>query len=364
VTTDGNLWCPERDCPAEKGFPVLGYGDYLGDLKVIKLLRVWRTAALYEAQREGATLLLKVAHNNEASEERLKRETNLLASLSKPPFFPISLVRSFFPNRRPTLPVVLPPYPVPSKRPYGEITVQGDSKIYAVYRHAEGKFLSDLLLEQPQVWHYEAAWLIITLADALRPLVSRNRFHLNLQPEVVLVDVDVDGHFRPLLLDLGFCADAQELEKIGDWLKLCEPAYTFPELLGARGAKGASLTADVYSLGLLLYEVLAGKPVFDSKLLRDDQIREAAERLRGAPPVDRPELESAGVIQILERAIAPTSRYKHALDFAQALAAVYGRAPAERRPAPGRFYVLVGIVATLLLATLASAIYILARALV
>jgi len=363
VTADGNLWCPERDCPAEEGFPVLGYGDYVGDLKVSRLLRVWRTAALYEAQRESETVLLKVAHSNDACEERLKRETNLLASLSRPALFPISFVQSFFPGRRPALPVVLPPYPVPSKRWYGEITVQGESKIYAVYRHAEGKFLSDLLLEQPQIWHYEAAWLIIALADALRPLVSRNQAHLNLQPDILLVDVDSDGHFRPLLLDLGFIVEGPELEKIGDFPRLCEPAYTAPELLSARGARAAGLTADVYSLGLLLYEVLAGKPVFDSKLLRDDQIREIAEHLRGVPPVDRPELESAGVIKILERAVAPTGRYKHALDFAQALAAVYGRAPAERRPAPSRLYVLVGVVATVLLVTVISAIYILARAL-
>jgi len=335
----------------------------VGDLKILKLLRVWRTAALYEAQREDTTVLLKVAHSQEACEERLKRETNLLASLNRPAFFPIAFVQSFLPSPRPTLPVVLPPYPVPSKRMYGEITVQGESKIYAVYSHAEGKFLSDLLLEQPQIWHYEAAWLIIALADALRPLVSRNQAHLNLQPDIILVDVDSNGHFRPLLLDLGFSVDGQELEKISDWPRLCEPAYTAPELLAARGARAAGPTADVYSLGLLLYEVLAGKPVFDSKLLRDDQIRESAEHARGVPPVDRPELESAGVIKILERAVAPTGRYKNSLELAQALAAVYGRAPAERRPTPSRLYVLVGAVVTVLLALVISAVYILARAL-
>ncbi len=51
LTMDGNLWCQDKDCPAEQGYPVLGYGDYLGDLKVTKLITVWRTAVLYEAQR-------------------------------------------------------------------------------------------------------------------------------------------------------------------------------------------------------------------------------------------------------------------------------------------------------------------------
>ena len=55
----------ERNCPAERGHAVLEYGDFLGDLKVTKLLRVWRTAALYEATRGEEKVLLKVAHETD-----------------------------------------------------------------------------------------------------------------------------------------------------------------------------------------------------------------------------------------------------------------------------------------------------------
>src|SRR4030065_1027979 len=82
VTRDGNLWCQDKDCPAEEGFPVLVYGEYLGDLKVTKLVRVWRTAALYEAQRGKNTVLLKVAHPSDDCAERLKREALVLEALS------------------------------------------------------------------------------------------------------------------------------------------------------------------------------------------------------------------------------------------------------------------------------------------
>jgi hypothetical protein len=363
VTVDGNLWCQEVDCPAEEGIPVFSYGDFLGDLKVIKLLRVWRTAALYEADRAGKKVLLMVAHSSEACEERLKRETLLLAALSTKPGFPTSFVRSFFPSKRPILPVVLPPYPVPSNRPYGEITSHGEPKIFAVYEHAEGKLLSDLLLENPQIWHYEAAWLIMTLADALHPLIARNRASLSLHPDVVLVDVDREGHLRPLLLDLGWIVDGSELGNVGEWPRLAEPGYTAPELLSASGAQSASPAADVYSLGLMLYELLAGKPALDSKLLRDDQIRDAVMQMRGAPTLDRPELQTAGVVKIVERAIAPANRYKNAGEFANALAAVYGRRPPEKRRVPARAYVLITTLGILLLVIAASAIYTLLRAL-
>jgi hypothetical protein len=29
ITENGHLWCQERDCPAEEGYPVFDYGDYL-----------------------------------------------------------------------------------------------------------------------------------------------------------------------------------------------------------------------------------------------------------------------------------------------------------------------------------------------
>src|SRR3970282_1426609 len=60
LTTDGNLWCQDRDCPAEQGYPVFAYGDTLGDLKIIKLVTVCRTGALYEYLRGQQTVWLKV----------------------------------------------------------------------------------------------------------------------------------------------------------------------------------------------------------------------------------------------------------------------------------------------------------------
>src|ERR1700716_215141 len=95
ITVDGNLWCPEVDCPAEEGAMVLAYGDYLGDLKITKVLRVWRTAALYEARRGEQVVLVKMAHENEDSEERLKREAMVLESVrDRGSGFPMGVLRS------------------------------------------------------------------------------------------------------------------------------------------------------------------------------------------------------------------------------------------------------------------------------
>jgi serine/threonine protein kinase len=326
---------------------------------------VWRTAALYEAERRDGTVLLKVAHKGDDCEERLQRETVALASLTDRPMGPTAFFKSFFPRLRPALPEILPPYPVASQRPYGEITFRGETRVYSVLQHAQGKFLSDLLLENPQIWHYHAAWIIITVADMLRPLAANSQCHLCLTPDVVLVDTDAQGYLRPLLLDLGLIISGSEMQSLYDWPKLCEPAYTAPELLAGRRVNATSPAADVYSLGMVFYQMLAGKPGFESILRRDGQLREAVTKYRGSLLVGRPELEQAGVVKIVERALAPNAgdRYNSVIEFADALTAIYSVAPAEKRPVPRRLYALVGCLLFALLAVLAIGAFVLAQVL-
>jgi serine/threonine protein kinase len=361
VTVNGHLWCQERDCPAEAGHPVLTYGDYLGDLKVTKLLRVWRTAALYEAERAEQPVLLKVAHDSPSSQERLRIEAAVLASLVRRP----GLIGSYLPEPRPTLPQLMSPYPEPTQSHYGEVTFRGDSKVYCVFKHAQGKLLSDLLLENPQLWHYHAAWIVITIADVLRGLAVQGKCHLTLTPDVILVDTDPQGHLRPLLLDLGTMLSGTEIQGLPDWPRLYEPAYTAPELMTNRRNLVATPAADVYSLGIIFTEALAGRPAFESKLIRDEKIREAVTQRRGMLGVKRPELEYAGVVKIVERASAANAsdRYASVLELADALAAIYSRAPAERRPVPRRLYVLIGTLVLLSLIVLGVAAFLLVRVL-
>jgi hypothetical protein len=367
ITVDGHLWCQERDCPAEEGFPVFGYGDYVGDLKITKLIVVWRTAALYEAQRgerarDGEqTVWVKVAHAGPECEERLKREAALLATLNPARAGGLNDFRA---KPRPILPVWLPPYPIPSKRPHGEITVDGATKLYSVHEPLAGTLLSDLLLTNPHVWHYEAAWVTNTLAEALKPLAARNLLHLGLTPDRVMVEIDKDGHWRATLLDLGWLinsAEAATLKKLGE---RSEPAYTAPEALAGQNA-AATLTqsADVYALGLLFYEMLAGHPAFEPKLRRDEWVSRAVVATRAALPVDRPELMQAGVVKVLEKAIAPTAadRYATLAEFSQAVAAIYGAQPKEKRPLPRRTTVLLWTLVALLAVTLCVTGFLLAQ---
>jgi serine/threonine-protein kinase len=205
------------------------------------------------------------------------------------------------------------------------------------------------LLETPQIWHTQAAWITIAIADGLRSLAANNKCHLCLTPDTILLDTDAQGNLRPMLLDLGLLLDVSESSSLYNLSKLCEPAYTAPELLVDSQNSAHSLAADVYSLGMIFFEMLAGRPGFENKLRRDDQLREDVIQIRKSLSVGRPELEQSGVVGILERSVAPTGRYDHVIEFSKALKKVYSSPPSERRKMPRRLSLLIAAAALFLI---------------
>jgi hypothetical protein len=94
-------------------------------------------------------------------------------------------------------------------------------------------------------------------------------------------------------------------------------------------------------------------------LYRDERVRETVTQNRKPLAVDRPELEQAGVVKIVERALAPSGRFNTVMEMADALQAIYGVPPPEKRPAPARLYWLLGLLAVILLAVAGFAGYVL-----
>ncbi|MCL4505431.1 MAG: hypothetical protein M1434_12690 [Chloroflexi bacterium] len=350
-TQDGNLWCQDRDCPAEAGHAVFRYGDYLGDMKITRQISVWRTAGLYEADRNGHPVWVKIAHADPECEERIKSESAFLLQLSPYASSKKSFGQSLRPTPRPLLPQLMSPYPTPSSRPYGELSVAGVPRVFSVFAPLSGVILSEFLLDIPQIWHYEAAWMISSLSVALHPLLSRNLMHLSLTPQIILVDKDAEGHLRPALLDLGWLADANTTAaRIAAIVNRSEPSYAAPEISAAKTATSLTAAADAYSLGIIYYEMLAGKPGYEPVLRHDDELRQEIIQNRAPLEMGRPELASAGVVQIVEKAISPRVRYGSIENLRQALDGVYGKPLPEKRPVPLRFYLLVGIIIFVLLA--------------
>ncbi|MEP7283790.1 MAG: serine/threonine-protein kinase [Rubrivivax sp.] len=134
------------------------------------------------------------------------------------------------------------------------------------------------------------------VARALAHAHAHGVIHRDLKPANVIVDWAAD---RLTLTDFGVARDEDAAERTRTGLVLGSPSYMAPELLAGGNADAAT---DVYALGVLLYELLAGERPFDApglgELLRR-VAREPAPDLRQAQPA-----LPAGLAALVAQALA------------------------------------------------------------
>jgi WD40 repeat protein len=219
----------------------------------------------------------------------------------------------------------------------------------------DGQTLAQIIKEGP-LPSKRAARYVTTIARAVHYAHSRGIIHRDLKPSNVLID----SSDQPRITDFGlakrFGADAaQSVTGV-----VGSPHYMSPEQAGQRGAQLGPAT-DVYSIGAILYHMLAGRPPFVGETMEEV----LAQTLQSEPI--SPRLLNASVPRDLETICLkcllkdPHRRYASAEELADDLdrflqnKPILARAitPAERivrwcrrNPAPTALLVLLAIVAT------------------
>ncbi len=187
---------------------------------------------------------------------------------------------------------------------------QKRTRVYMVMEWVEGKLLRTVMSEQRPMPEERAIQLAINILEALQHIHSRGVAHRDLKPENVMVD----GEDRIKLIDFGIAskADARRLTFGKLSQVMGTPDYISPEQV--KGKRGDA-RSDLYSLGIMLYEMLTGKLPF----VGENPFAIMNERVLNNPIPPRavnsqitPELQ-----EILYRALErePANRYKSAEEF-------------------------------------------------
>lgn len=139
-----------------------------------------------------------------------------------------------------------------------DLVVEGDL-LALVMDLIDGPDLHRYLRDNGPFSPVAAALLTAQIADALAASHADGVVHRDLKPANVLVKQDADGQMHPMLTDFGIArlADSPGLTRTHEFVGT--PAYVAPESAEGRPQTSA---VDIYGAGILLYELVTGRPPF------------------------------------------------------------------------------------------------------
>lgn len=191
-----------------------------------------------------------------------------------------------------------------------------------------GQTIEDRLAEDGPLGAQEAALVGIELCDALAAVHAQGLCH----GDVKAANIMRERGGRVVLMDFGAVTEVPCCGSVGG-PTLGTPLVLSPEVL--RG-QTPDVTADLYSLGVLLYRLVSGRYPLEAESLVE--LCDKHERRESIPLADRrPDLPTV-FIEMVSRALAadPESRFPTAGAMRQALTACLGQAPrAETKGTPG-----------------------------
>lgn len=198
-------------------------------------------------------------------------------------------------------------------------------QVYMVMEWVPGRLLRNILSDEPKLPPERATHIAQEILEALDYIHRHGVVHRDLKPENIMVapgDLD-EASSKPLrdrikLIDFGLAG--QEGARRLTFAKLTQvmgtPAYISPEQVKGRRGDARS---DIYSVGVMLYEMLTGKTPFDGPnpfAVMNDRLLNNPIPPREHDPSISPQLQ-----EILYRAMErdPRNRYPNAREFARDL---------------------------------------------
>jgi eukaryotic-like serine/threonine-protein kinase len=204
---------------------------------------------------------------------------------------------------------------------FGELD---DGSLYIIMEFLEGKNLNQTVRADGPFPMERGLPVLIAACGALDEAHRAGIIHRDLKPENIFLVQSGTFHDYPKLLDFGLAKVGERQMRPGSVI-LTQEGMVFgtPEFMSPEQAQGKTLTpaSDVYSIAVILYEVLTGKLPFDAKSAMDFiQLHVTGKPIplsQRVPGKTFPPL----LDQIMDRALAKRAedRYPSAAEFGEAL---------------------------------------------
>lgn len=269
-----------------------------GKYKLVRVLGTGGMGAVYEAvntwtdRRVALKLMLGVHSQNHEQVERFLREARAAGRIEHP-----NIVQVL------------------------DVGQCEDGAFFLVQEFLSGQDLRALLAARIRLSPREARALMVPVMSALGAAHALGVVHRDIKPENIFMVQSPTGERVPKVIDFGIAklteAENSELTVTRTGIVIGTPLYMSPEQ--ARGARNVGAQSDVWSLGVVLFECLAGRCPFDGESYNEVMALLLTQR---APRLDdlAPETPHA-VADVVAKALEPdTSRRYRTMDaFAEAV---------------------------------------------